>query len=467
MKITLIKPNIGRPSQGLYVDEARMEPLQLGVLAALTPADIEIVLYDDRMESIPFDEPTDLVAITVETFTAKRAYEISAEYKQRGVRVIMGGMHAMLIPEEVQAHCDSIMIGDAENKWADMIADLRQGRLQSEYRCETVLVPQKGLITRRDIFAGKGYLPITLLQFSRGCRFSCHYCASSVYFKQSHYCRDVADVVAEIQAQKRKTLFFVDDNIVANRDKAKELFRALIPLKVRWVSQASIDMLEDKELMTLMVQSGCVGHVIGFESIKPESIAEMGKYANKRDVANHYEQAIAELRSWGLQTWAAFTLGHDADTVESIEETCRFAIRNHFCFAAYNILMPYPGTPLYKDLQAQNRLLYDGKWWLHDDYRFNHAAFIPARMSAGELTAVSFWCRKKTNSIPAILYRALDLKTNLRTPYRFLTYCVYNPLFRKETFKKQDLIFGLKKQPANLGQPERNGSNYGTSRQDH
>ena len=211
MKITLIKPNIGRREHSLYVDNASMEPLQLGILAALTPSDIEVVMYDDRLEKIPYDEPTDLVAITVETFTARRSYEISEEYRKRGVKVIMGGMHVKLIPEEVKEHADSIMIGDAEDKWSEMIEDLRNGTLKEEYHCNPVQVPQKGIITRRDIFEGKKYLPMTLLQFSRGCRYSCKYCASSVYFNKHHFCRDVDEVVEEIKSQKRKFLFFVDE----------------------------------------------------------------------------------------------------------------------------------------------------------------------------------------------------------------------------------------------------------------
>jgi len=155
MKITLIKPNIGRKGHSLYVDEGRMEPLQLGILAALTPSDIEVVLYDDRMETIPFEEVTDLVAITVETFTARRAYEISAEYAKRGVPVIMGGMHVKLVPSEVMEHCDSIMIGDAEGKWAEMIEDLRSGALKKEYVSGVLEVPQQGIMTRRDLFKGK------------------------------------------------------------------------------------------------------------------------------------------------------------------------------------------------------------------------------------------------------------------------------------------------------------------------
>ena len=444
MKITLIKPNIGRRGHSLYVDESRMEPLQLGILAALTPEDIEVVMYDDRAEKIPFEEPTDLVAITVETYTARRAYEISHEYMCSGVSVIMGGMHAKLIPEEVKGHCSSIMIGDAEDKWADMIEDLRNGNLKDEYLCNDVLIPQNGIITRRDIFKGKDYLPITLLQFSRGCRNSCNFCASSVYFKKHHYCRNTDEVIEEIKSQKRKTLFFVDDNIVGNKEKAKELFRALIPLKIKWVSQASIDMLEDKELMELMIKSGCMGLVIGFESIKEDSINIMKKGVNKTYVENNYKEAIKELRNYGLQIWAAFTLGHDSDTIESIKETYKFALKNKFSFAAYNILMPYPKTPLYNELKEQGRLLYEGKWWLNQEYRFNYASFVPSNMTADELTELSFWCRKNYNSLKSIIYRAFDLKTNMRNPYKFITYCIYNPIFKKEVFRKQGMKFGFK-----------------------
>lgn len=444
MKLTLIKPNIGRREHSLYVDEARMEPLQLGILAALTPKEIEVVMYDDRMEPIPYDEPTDIVAITVETFTARRAYEISEEYRSRGVKTIMGGMHVMLIPEEVENHCDCIIVGDAEPVWETVLKDFQNGNIKKRYQVVQPQYPQKNVITRRDIFEGKGYLPITLLQFSRGCNHACSFCASSVYFKAHHYCRPVEDVVAEIKAQKRKLLFFVDDNIVCNHEKAKELFKALIPLKIHWVSQGSMDMLRDKELMQLMVKSGCLGLVIGFESISPQCISEMKKYTNKAGSDSMYEAEITQLRQWGLQTWAAFTVGHDGDTMESIKATCDFAIKNKFTFAAFNILMPYPNTPLYEKMKREGRLLYDGKWWLHEDYRFNYSSIVPKNMTAEELTAISFDCRKRFNSPMSILKRALEPRTNMRTPYRFMTYFIYNPLFRKEVFKKQGMKFGLK-----------------------
>ena len=266
MKITLIKPNIGRLEHSLYVDEGRMEPLQLGVLAGLTPADTEVVLHDDRCEEIPYDDPTDLVAITVETFTARRAYEIAGEYEKRGVRVVLGGFHPTLAPEEAAQHADSIVRGDAETVWGRVIDDARRGDLRIEYRGEPG-PPQPGRVPRRDLFRGKGYLPITLMQFGRGCRYGCRYCAISSFFCRHHHTRPVDEVVEEIESQNRRLIFFVDDNIVADHRAAKELFRALIPLKIRWVSQASLDMVDDPDLMDLMARSGCLGHVIGFEPV--------------------------------------------------------------------------------------------------------------------------------------------------------------------------------------------------------
>ena len=442
MKIALIYPNIGRKGDSLFLDGARMEPLGLAVIAGLTPPDIDVTICDDRFTEIPYDTPFDLVAITVQIFTARRSYEIAAAFRKRGVPVALGGVHVKLAPDEAAEYADTIILGDAELTWPTLINDLRRGSVQPRYAGYPAECPQKGILPRRDLFDGKKYLPVTLLQFSRGCTNQCSFCASSVYFQKHHYIRNVAGVVREIKAQKRKLLFFVDDNIVADKAAAKELFRALIPLKVRWVSQASMDMLDDNELMELMVRSGCLGHVIGFESIGADGVAAMNKNTNERFIADRYAYAIKELRRYGLQTWAAFTVGHDTDTVGSIRETCSFALHNKFTFAAFNILYPYPGTQLYTKLESEGRLLYGGKWWLHPEYRFNYASFIPKNMTAGELTETAFWCRRVFNSPSSIIRRAFEPSTNMRTPYRLLTYIAYNPLFRREVFNKQGITFG-------------------------
>lgn len=443
MKITLIKPTIGTLEHSLYVDEGRMEPLMLGVLAGLTPPDVEVVLYDDRMEEIPYDEATDLVAITVETYTARRAYEISKEFRDRGVRVIMGGMHVYLLPEEVQEHADSIFVGDAETLWEQVVEDARRNRLQKVYKAPPGIAQCGGVKPRRDIYEGKGYLPISLMQFSRGCRYECSFCAVSEYFDKKHYIRKIDEVLEEIESQNRRFLFFVDDNIGSHKKALKELCRELIPMKVNWVSQASLDITKDAQLMKLMADSGNIGNVMGFESITQKSLENANKFSNLSGFSN-YEKEIKILREYGMQTWAAFTLGYDYDTYESILATTRFAVKNRFTFAAFNILTPYPNTPFYKELEKENRLLYDGKWWLHPEYRFNSAAFIPKNMTPDTLTDACHEARTKFNNIPSLIYRFSDLSTNMRSLMRMTSYWRYATLFRKEVHKKHNMRFGLK-----------------------
>lgn len=420
-----------------------MEPLMLGVIAGLTPPDVEVVLYDDRMETIPYAEATDLVAITVESFTARRAYEIADEYRQRGIPVVLGGMHVALMPEEAAEHADSIFIGDAETGWAGLIADARRGALKPRYFGPPGIGQCGGSLPRRDLYKGKGYLPISLLQYSRGCRYACTFCAVSQYFERRHYLRRIDEVLREIESQERSFLFFTDDNIASSRPALRELCEALIPMKVNWISQASLDVTRDSKLMNLMQRSGCWGNVVGFESISADSLRDARKSPNIAGFGR-FAREIEVLRSHGMQTWAAFTLGYDHDTLASIEATVDFALESKFTFAAYNILMPYPGTRLYDSLATQNRLLYEGKWWLHPEYRFNQAAFRPAAMSADELTEACHAARTRFNSLPALVRRFSDLKTNLRSLARAMSFWRYTLLFRKEVFKKHGLRFGLK-----------------------
>jgi len=443
MKITFIKPNIGRMEHSLYIDEGRMEPLMLAVIAGMTPPDVECVLHDDRMEPIPFDESTDLVAITVETFTARRAYEIAAEYRARGVPVILGGMHVTLLPEEAAGHADSIFLGDAETVWAQVVEDARRRRLKPRYEGPPGVGQIGRVLPRRDLFRGKGYLPITLIQYVRGCRFACQFCAVSQYFERKHHIRAIDDVLREIEAQDRRFFFFIDDNIASDHRALAELCHALLPMKVRWVSQASLDITRNLRLMDLLERAGNWGNVVGFESITRESLRDGRKSPNIPGFSG-YKDEVRILRDHGMQTWAAFSLGYDHDTLASIGATVDFALESKFAFAAYNILMPYPNTPLYRTLEQEGRLLYDGKWWLHPQYRFNHAAFVPRNMSPDELTEACHAARTRYNTLSSLLVRFADVKTHLRSLARIAAYWYYTAIYRKEVHKKHGMRFGLR-----------------------
>lgn len=442
MRLTFIRPNMGRLAEGPYIDEGRMEPLQLAVLAAMCPPDVDVSLFDDRCEEIPFDHPADLIAITVETFTARRAYEISAEFRSRGVPVVIGGFHPTLIPEEATEHADVLVLGDAESVWEEVIRDAANGKLKRRYE-GVPGIPQSGVLPRRDLFRGKDYLPVALSQFGRGCINGCEYCAISSFFAKTHRCRPVREVVEEIEKAGRKLIFFVDDNIVADPEGAKALFRALIPLRIKWVSQGTVDMVHDPELMELMCASGCLGNVIGFESLSRKNLAAMGKNPNLRS-SDLYAEEVELLRSYGLQTWAAFMVGHDDDTRDSLYDLSDFAQQNKFTFAAFNVVVPYPRTPLYAKLKEEGRLLYEGHWWKHPDFRFNYAPFKPANMSAEELTEIAFDLRRRWNTPSSIVKRFFEPRTNMGSLYRMGVYWTYNPIFRREVFRKQGLLLGEK-----------------------
>lgn len=323
-RVTIIHPCVGR-FEGMkrYIRTWLMEPIPAAMIAALIPTEVEKKFYDDRLEPIPFDEPTDLVAISVETYTARRAYQIASDYRRRGVPVVMGGFHATLCPDEVMQHCESIVIGEAEGLLPELIDDYRHGQprkiYQSPQRPALVVSPD------RSIFLGKRYLPIRLVEFARGCRFKCDFCAIQSYFGATHNHRPIDRVIEEIRRVRRpgQMIFFIDDNLTSSLGQAKELMRALIPLKVRWVSQSAINVAYDEEALTLMKQSGCQGILVGFESLEAETLTEMNKGFNL--MKGGPRQALANFRRHGIRIYGTFIFGYDHDTLETFDTTVEFA----------------------------------------------------------------------------------------------------------------------------------------------
>jgi radical SAM superfamily enzyme YgiQ (UPF0313 family) len=439
MRLTLVHPCIGRRRNEPYIRSWQMEPLAPATLAGLTPRDdVDIRFYDDRTERIPFDEPTDLVALSVETYTARRSYEIASEYRRRGVPVVMGGFHPTLVPDEAREYAESIVIGEAENLWPQVIDDFRNGRLHETYR-------QSGrpslARTRpdRSIFAGKRYLPVGLVEAGRGCHFRCEFCAIQSYFSNTQTRRPIEEIIDEVRRIRKPLIFFVDDNITSNMDEAKEFFRALIPLKIRWVSQASINAAHDEEFLRLIKASGCQGLLIGFESLNPDNLRRMRKSFNM--MHGGYARALENLRRHRIRLYVTFILGYDEDGGDTLEETLAFAQRHKFYIVAFNHLTPFPGTPLYDRLRAEGRLLYD-RWWLDPGYRYGMVPFTPRGMTAADVERRCIEARQRFYAYTSILRRSLDFEVNSRTFFMWTHFFSINLLFRSEVLQRKRFPLG-------------------------
>lgn len=438
MRLTFVHPCIGRRTGEPYIRAWQMEPLAPATLAGLTPQNVEIKFYDDRMERIPFDEPTDLVALSVETYTAKRSYQIASEYRRRGVPVVMGGFHPTLVPEEASEYAEAIVIGEAESLWPQVLADFRQGRLQRVYK-STQRPSLCGLKPDRSIFAGKRYLPVGLVEAGRGCHFRCEFCAIQSYFGSTQTRRPTEEIIEEIKQLNKPLIFFVDDNITSNMEQAKEFFRALIPLKIRWVSQASINAAHDEEFLQLIKASGCQGLLIGFESLNPENLRKMQKGFNT--MKGGYEQALENLRRHGIRLYVTFLLGYDDDGEDTMRETLAFALRHKFYIVAFNHLTPFPGTPLYDRLKREGRLLFD-RWWLDDNYRYGMVPFTPKGLTAEDVKQRCLDARQGFYSLGSILRRSWDFQVNSSSPFMWWNFFFINLLFRREVMQRKDFPLG-------------------------
>lgn len=435
MRLLLIQPGVGRKPGRPYPRSWLMEPLALGVLAAATPADVEVQLCDDRLEPLPPGR-WDLAAIAVETYTARRAYALAARLRAAGTPVVLGGVHATLCPDEAAEHADAVLAGPGERLWPEVVADARAGRLRPRYVDDGA--PPAWLAPRRALFAGRPYLDLALVEASRGCPYACGFCAVAALHRGRHRYRPPEQVAAEVAALGRRRIFLVDDNLTADPGRARALLAALAPLRARWLTQLSIEAAGDEDLVAALAAAGCRGVLIGFEALDEASLAQMDKGPARRGVG--YGEGLARLRRHGIPVYGTFVFGYDGVHRGQFERCLEFAERERLFLAAFNHLVPFPGTPLHARLQAEGRLLHE-RWWLQPGVRFGDVVYRPQGMAPAELAATCQEFRLRFHGWCGML-RRMETHANCRTPALAATFLALNRFNGRAVAERQGLPLG-------------------------
>lgn len=383
-------------------------PLALGVLAALTPPEWEIKILQEPKDRVDFNEEADLVGITAATHNVKRGYEIAGEFRRRGKKVIMGGIHPTVMPDEALQHCDSVCIGEGEMVWREVLEDAKKGKLKKIYKSKELLDLKFYTPPRRDLMPERKsiFFNVGTLEVSRGCPYDCDFCSvSAIHGRKIRY-RPTESVIQEIESIKNKNIFFVDNNIISNFQQAKELFREMIPLKKRWTAQATISIVKDRELLKLASDSGCYGLLIGIESVISEGFE---KYSKSLKGLKELKEALRLLRDHRIGVLAHMVFGNDFETKENIRESLKSLLELDIASATLGIIVPYPGTKLAAELERQNRIL--TKDW--DYYDIHHLVFKPANFTYDEFLEEIYYLRKKFFSILPILQRTFNYRSPL------------------------------------------------------
>ena len=371
MNIKIILPtSYGYKNRLNKAKKAIIPNLGIRYLAGMVPAEHSISVVEEVVEDLNFDEVVDLVTISVNAFNARRAYEVSKEYKSRGKTVVMGGIHASACYQEALQHADTVVIGEADDIWPQVIDDFIHKRLKRIYRSE----PRNDLCNlpqpRYDLIDNSKYLKFPFekraifpIETSRGCPHNCEFCSVSIFWGKKLRHRPIEDVICAIKRSGAKTFLFTDDNFFSDYERAKRLCKALIPLKIEYICQVTTSIVNRPELIRLAANSGCIMVYVGFESIRTESLKNAGKAFNRPEA---YHRLCSLLNKSGINVYASMMLGFDGDHYITIRETLDNLTKWKVSSAAFFELIPFPGTALYNRLKSEDRLL-DDQWWLSQD----------------------------------------------------------------------------------------------------
>jgi radical SAM superfamily enzyme YgiQ (UPF0313 family) len=338
-----------------------------------------------------------------------------------------------------------VVVGDAEGVWGRVVEDFRRGAWRRVYRSE-VPPPMRGVRYDRSLFSGKGYLSLRPFQYGRGCRFACEFCSIHAYYGGVLRQRPLEEVAAELEGIQGQKLFLVDDNLFAEAEQARALFHTLARYRVKWVCQVSADISRDPALLDLMAESGCIAALIGFESLHPGNLRQMGKRWSAR--AGAPSEVVRRFKDRGMMVYGTFVFGYDEDTPASFDAALDFALRSRMCLANFNPLTPTPGTRLYDRLRREGRLRFR-RWWLDPAFQYGDALFEPRGMSAADLAAGCYRIRRRFNSLGSLVRRGLDPRANARSVTNLGLFLFANRVSRREIVRKQGQGLG------SAGSPER------------
>ena len=365
-----------------------------------------ITLVDEYCQHVPYHKSFDLVAITVNTPNAPHCYEISEKFRQNGTKVVMGGPHATLLPQEVKKHCDYLFIGEGEITWPVFLREFRDGIPQDVYKSDIppklslLPVPRWDLLKRRRMMKGAIFA-------TRGCPYSCRYCNLKQIYHDCFRMRPIQDVVEEIQRLPSRFFVFWDDNLFADIDYAKKLFRALAPHKRKWAAQATLRDCKDEELLTLAKAAGCMYLFIGLESFSEASLSDAGKNINR---VQDYKPLIDHIHRHGIMVQAGIVFGFDSDTKNVFDETLHACETLGIDGATVSILTPFPKTPIYEQFKKEGRLLSED-WSKYNSKTV--VAFQPKNMTAVELLDGYLRLRRNFFSLGSLMRRMKVSKTNI------------------------------------------------------
>jgi radical SAM superfamily enzyme YgiQ (UPF0313 family) len=402
-KLVLIHPS---PDKDRLISRRRTKSsvaqLNLPILAAHADDRFEVRILDENIEEIDFGAvEADLVGISLMTSTAFRGYEIADGFRRQGLKVVLGGMHVFFLQEEALAHADALVIGEGEYAWNELLDDFLAGRLRRSYRSQK-LHDLSGLPRPRlDLLKPGAYSFSNVVETSRGCPNRCTYCAVTEFWGSKFRFRPVEEVIDEIRVLPPGNLLFIDDNLFGHSERSKELFRALIPLKRRWVGQGDLRLARDPELLDLASRSGCKWLFMGFETTSVENLKALGKAKLNR--APEYEKSISTIHDSGIKILGSFMFGLDHDGPDVFARTLDFCIENRLECANFYILTPLPGTKLFDDMKSHDRIEHFD-WSRYDA---NHVVIKPAHMSKKELTEGYIRTYRDFYSMHSIAKRAL------------------------------------------------------------